>query len=415
MNKSLIVVSLKVLSGVSTFLLYIAFSHYLSPEKLGTYELALTLIMLFSTFFSLGFVPYASGEFTRRDIEDVGISTNKINTTYAVFAISLLILVFPIVFIFSESTKFSLIQWVIILLTSLLFFYKAIYSGVLQHTFRPIKYSVFEALYPVVIFCISIIYLYMAIGEKKIDTLLLSHLSALGIIFIYYLLEKHPKINFFVRISLNEFFQIIKISYPWFIVAIMSWVMFSSDKWVLEYFYSTKEVGLYSQIFKLSSAYNLLIVSTIAIVYTPYIYKSFRINDKDKTWKMINRQTLYLLLVTIVLLFLDFIWGEVVYKLLIGKQYYEAFKYNYLIVVNFMLTAIIGYYGYVFVYFNKTKFMQIALTFGMLINLMTSVLLTPILGIFGVIIATFVSQICILVYSINQSKKMLYMKFNFNQ
>ena len=179
--KSLIVISLKVLSGLSTFLLYIAFSHYLSPDNLGVYELALTIIMLLTTVFSLGFVPYASGEFTRKDIVDVGLSTNKINTAYIIFALFILILVSPVIVFFVEDTKFSLTQWVVIFIASLLFFYKAIYSGVLQHTFRPVKYSVFEGLYPVTIFCISVIYLSIAKGDR-IEIFLASHLIALIII-----------------------------------------------------------------------------------------------------------------------------------------------------------------------------------------------------------------------------------------
>mgnify|MGYP004200495167 CR=1 FL=1 len=122
----------------------------------------------------------------------------------------------------------------------------------------------------------------------------------------------------------------------------MSWVMYSSDRWVLEYFFSTTLVGLYSQIFKLSSAYNLIVVSTIAIVFTPHIYKSFRTASKQESWKMINKQTAYLCLLTGVLLLLDFAIGEVIYKAIIGEQYHDAFQYNYLIIVLFYCSRILG-------------------------------------------------------------------------
>lgn len=401
------VIGLKILSGLSTFLLYVAFSYYLSPEKLGIYELALTIIMLFSTLFSLGYAQFAGGEFTRKDLLDVEKSTNKINTAYIFSTLIILLFLVPAISVTSSMFKFSSFQWIIIFITSTLFFYKAMYSGVLQHTFRPLRYSFFEACYPVIIFSISIIYL-LFFDDPKPEVMLATHFLALFLITCCYIKEKKPKINLYVKLDVNEFLNISKASYPWFVVALMSWIMYSSDKWVLEYFFSTGLVGLYSQIFKLSSAYNLIIVSTIAIVFTPYIYKSFRIATKQESWNMINKQTFYLCLSTGLLLLLDFAVGEFIYKAIIGEQYYDAFQYNYLIIVNFMLMAIIGYYGYVFVYHNKTIYIQIALFFGALLNLIISLLITPQLGIYGVLFASLISQICMLIFTVIRAKKMLF-------
>ena len=400
-------IGLKILSGLSTFSLYIAFSYYLPPEKLGSYELALTIVMLFSTLFSLGYVPFASGEFTRKDLLDVGKSTNKINTAYIFSSLLICLFLIPGILGVSGLLKFNMSQWVIILTASSLFFYKAMYSGVLQHTFRPLRYSFFEACYPITVFLISICYLFL-FAEPNVEVLLASHLIALCLIASCYRNEKQPKINLFGEIDTSEFIDIFKVSYPWFIVALMSWVMYSSDRWVLEYFFSTTLVGLYSQIFKLSSAYNLIVVSTIAIVFTPHIYKSFRIASKQESWHMINKQTAYLCLLTGVLLLLDFAIGEVIYKAIIGEQYHDAFQYNYLIIVNFMIMAAIGYYGYIFVYHNKTKYIQIALVFGALLNLLISFLITPKLGIYGVVFASLVSQLCMLAFTIIHAKKMLF-------
>jgi len=407
LQSSVWVVGLKVLSGLSTFSLYIAFSHYLSPETLGVYELAITIIMLFSTLFSLGYVPFASGEFTRKDLAEVGLSTNKINMAYVVSASLISLILVPAVFIFASGMKFNASQWSVILAASLLFFYKAMYSGVLQHTFRPLKYAFLETCYPTMIFCISIVYLFLFDGQK-IEMLLASHLVALVFIASLYRQEKQPKIKLVEQLNVSEFIDIFRVSYPWFIVALMSWVMYSSDKWVLEYFFSSAVVGLYAQIFKLSSAYNLIVVSTIAIVFSPYIYKSFRSASKQTTWNMINKQAAYLCLFTSVLLLVDLAVGELIYKFVIGEKYHDAFQYNYLIVINFMLMAIIGYYGYVFVYHNRTKYIQMTLFFGAVLNLLISFVITPRLGIYGVVFSSLVSQLCMLCYTITRAKKMLF-------
>ena len=149
-------------------------------------------------------------------------------------------------------------------------------------------------------------------------------------------------------------------------------------------------------------------VSTIAVIFSPYIYKSFRSASKQTTWNMINKQAAYLCLFTSVLLLVDLAVGELIYKFVIGEKYHDAFQYNYLIVINFMLLAIIGYYGYVFVYHNSTKYIQMTLFFGAVLNLLISFVITPSLGIYGVVFSSLASQLCMLFYTITCAKKMLF-------
>lgn len=398
------VIIVKVIAGLSTIGLYVTFSHYLSPEKLGLYELALTIIMLLSHVLCLGFIPFISGEFTRKGIEGVEESTNKINSAYAIYATSALVITSIILIFFWDKTKFSAMEWCAILGAAYLFFYRNLYPDVLRSTFRPIKCSIFEGLYPLIVFMILTVYLMSSEGQS-LTILLASNLIALLIIAIFYFLENTPNIRFFGRITLTEFKNVIKTSLPWFFVAIVSWIMYSSDRWVLEYFIGTYEVGLFAQIFKMSSAYTILVLSTIYIIFTPHIYKSFRINKKIITWRMINRQSYYLVLFTMFLLFIDWLIGESIYRLIVGEMYYEAFKYNYFIIINLMLAAIIGFYNYVFIHKNITLIIQISLVVGTATNLLLSILLTPYLGIYGVIMSSSVSQSGMLAYTIYQSKK----------
>jgi O-antigen/teichoic acid export membrane protein len=401
------VVCFKILSGLSTFYLYIALSHYLNPESLGKYELALSLIMLISCVFSLGYVPFVSGEFTRKNVDLVGISTNKINVSYFYTTLFISTLFVPVSYGFKSFLNFNNIELSVIFVTSILVFFKAMYASVLQHTFRPLKYSFFESCYPIIITMISVSYLYFS-SAPKIEVLLASHLISLLFIASSYIRESYPKIEIFVNLNFGEFIGIIRSSFQWFVVSLISWIMYAADKWILEILLSTMHVGLYSQIFKLSSAYNLVVVSTIAIIFTPHIYKSFRTEEPKVSWFMINNQAKYLVILTIALLSLNYISGEWIYKSLVGELYHSAFQYSYMIICNFMLTAIVGYYGYVFVYFNRTKHILIALLLGTCINLLVSYLLTPELEIYGVLVGSFVSQICMLVYTITQAHRMLF-------
>jgi len=223
-----------------------------------------------------------------------------------------------------------------------------------------------------------------------------------------YAFERPLNSYLFKKKDYYDFKKIIEESSPWFFISVLSWLMYSVDKWILQLFWGAYKVGIYSQIFKLSSCYNLMLVSLVSIMLTPYIYLSLRKDEAITTWNKIKKQVMGLAVITFVVLLLDYAIGERVYRLMVGEKYLEGFKYNYLIITNFMLTAIIGYFSYIFIFFNSTKHIQVPLLIGFFLNTTIGIYSTPIIGIYGVIISTTISQIIMLVYVIIKAKKMLF-------
>jgi O-antigen/teichoic acid export membrane protein len=405
--KAITVVFLKFLAGLSTVMLYILFSHYLSPEKLGRYELALSLIMLLTQLMSLGFVQFACGEFTRKNIDEVTIIINKINASYIIFAAVVCLFLVLIIMIWSPMIKFNFLEILFVLIASFLYFYRSMYAGVLQHTFRPVKYTLIEAAPSLIILLFCLIYLVGLKGES-IELILLFNCFSLLLILIFYKMEHWVTLNPLQDLSINEFFNIVYSSYTWFFVAILNWLLYSTDKWFIQYFKGEFEVGLYSQIYKISSAYNALVIATISIVLTPYIYKSFSSKNSYLTWQLIIRQSVSLILFTICIFLACYLLGFKTYQLIVGKEYYESYKYIYLIILNFMMTALIGYFNTIFLYFNITKYIQIAILIGVLLNAVLVLFFGRVYGVYGILIASFISQMLMLCYTIYYSKKMLF-------
>ena len=407
-KQSVLVFFLKFLSGISTFLLYLVFSHFLLPETLGLYELAMTLVMLFTQLMSLGFVQYACGELTRKDLFDIKETIGKINFSYLAVASIFSILLLIILSYFKDDLKYSNIDIILIISVSFLFFYRNIYAGILQHTFKPIKYSLIEALYPATLFFLCSIYLYYFKGSS-LSYLMGASLIALVIIsFMYYYDTKH---SLEVKVySKKEVLNVISLSYSWFFVAILNWFMYSSDKWLIQYYFDLNNVGIYSQIYKLSSAYNSLIVATISVVSTPYIYRSFRSKSAEYSWGYIKTQALYLALLTTFIILIMFLIGFDFYKVLVGKNYWSGYKYIYPIIINFMLAAITGYFNTIFLYVNKTRYIQVPILLGILLNFVFALIFAPLFSIYGILLSSFLTQIIMLFCSAHYAKKVIFQK-----
>lgn len=403
-KNSLIVSSTKVVGGLVTVLLYAIYSYKLDPAKLGSYELALTAINFLSILMSFGFVSYAGGEFTRFTPELVDQHIGKLNTSYLVWVLFLLPwILIPGVY-FLPLFNISALDLVLVILIAILQYYKNIYTTTLQHTFRPIRYSIIDALYPIAnIFIIFTIFLQFSVLD--IDFILLANFLAVFFLFYLYKNDKKIHVTLFKLTDLKSCIPTLKKTYPWFFVALLNWLMYSSDRFVLEYFTSSYQVGLYAQIYKLSSIYNALIVSTISIVYSPYIYKSFLSQNQNYSWGLIKRQAYSVGVITVFILIFVYAFGEQIYQLIVDERYYPAFNYSYLIILQFMLVAISGYFCYIFYFKNVTKYVNTSLLVGFLINLMISCLLTPAYGLYGLLAASIFAQLIIFGYIYKQAKK----------
>ena len=147
-RQSFFVVLLKLLSGASTFVLYVIFSHHISPSSLGIYELSMTLVMLFSQLMSIGLVQFTCVELVRKDFDNVTDTIHKINSIYLIISFCCSLILFLLLFLLKEKLMYSFWDMSLVILISFLFFFRNMYSGILQHTFKPIKYSIVEALYP---------------------------------------------------------------------------------------------------------------------------------------------------------------------------------------------------------------------------------------------------------------------------
>jgi len=104
------------------------------------------------------------------------------------------------------------------------------------------------------------------------------------------------------------------------------WVFLSSDRWILEFFTSSKEVGLYSALTQIGYSPLTQIASVTSILIVPYIYdnNSLKTGYTKYHTKVINNGTILFLLFTIILSLLSYFLKDYVFYYLIDKNFNEV-------------------------------------------------------------------------------------------
>lgn len=101
------------------------------------------------------------------------------------------------------------------------------------------------------------------------------------------------------------------------------WIFLSSDRWVLEFFTSTSEVGLYSALTQIGYSPLTQISSVVGIFISPYIYDSFSVKNgmTERHKNIINKGTIIFLLFSIFIFIMGFYSQGFIFRFIIDKSF----------------------------------------------------------------------------------------------
>jgi O-antigen/teichoic acid export membrane protein len=249
-----------------------------------------------------------------------------------------------------------------------------------------------------VIFLLAFFALYRTLS--LIDVLMVWLLSNIAVLLIF-MWASRSDIALFIRgggIKFSAAKQGFWFGFPLILMSVMTWVIMTSDRYILNYMGSVELVGLYavpyalfSLIFNLGNAPNNVLL--------PYFSES-RITDRKKYSFYVSAALKYGLLVLVPGTVGAYILGAELISLLSGN----AFMASVPLVATLMafpLFALLGAIGTnVLMIHGKTKSIGLIYSFGALLNISFNIILIPLYGMHGAAVATVISYfvIAILVF-----------------
>lgn len=186
------------------------------------------------------------------------------------------------------------------------------------------------------------------------------------------------------------------------------WVNNVSDRYVIVFFCSLAENGVYSVAGKIPSILNIF-QTVFNQAWTLSAVKDFDSEDKNgfftNTYKAYNCMMVIICSSIIVA-------DKVLAKFLYAKDFYVAWKYVPWLTVAILFGALSGYLGGFFSAVKDSKLFATSTIMGAIINLFLNFVFTPIYGAMGAAIATAISYIVVWAFRYVQSRKYIRLKIN---
>lgn len=383
-------------SRASTIVTFPLMARYLGTEGYGVNAQINTIITFLVPIASLGLgfavVRLIAGNITKQDVSSrfystiavVGIVSSLLSLSIFLFA--------PIInSLFIKVTwATETVQW-----SAPLIFFTAI-ETVLKDYYRArlriVAYSVFQILQTIIYVAGLWFILTKGGGLLQIIWLLLVIKIAFNIIaYIYFLALR--EISFFpVFTPRKELSEILRFGIPIVIAGLGTWVTNVGDRWIIGYFMTIDDVGVYNAAYTLTS----IITALASPFWTPlYPLMSTYFNDNNMqaffhaTRKYTNGYSIIAMPAVVGIIFL-----ANPLLLFFGS---EDFSISTITITLIMLGIFIDQFSasiqYQIYLHNETQYLRNVTIISSLLNIVLNVIFVPLLGITGAAVATFSSYL----------------------
>ena len=195
----------------------------------------------------------------------------------------------------------------------------------------------------------------------------------------------------------------IKTASVFFIGSLSMQVIQLSDRFMIDYFYGKKLVGVYTAYAQFTNAIDVFTFSAITMVAFPRLLKSY--SNVKKYNEIKSKLTRHLLGLSLVLILIVCIVCPYIFKFLDKESFLNELLTFYSLLAGVFLLIMSNVYHYdLYVHKKDNIILKVAVA-GMVVNVLLNLILIPIYNIFGASLATLMSFLLIFVLKYFYSKK----------
>jgi O-antigen/teichoic acid export membrane protein len=186
--------------------------------------------------------------------------------------------------------------------------------------------------------------------------------------------------------------ELLDFSFPLILMSLALWANNYADRYILEYFYSKYEVGIYNAGYSLGSKVFITLSPIFLFILTPKIYNLPKDTfGENKANRILSRYTLYYAVVGILIVFLVFVLKDFIGRIFLSETYRESFKLIPWIALGYLFLTMSVHINTKFYAFSKTNWLLYINILSAVINLVSNFILIPKHGILGAALSTTIS------------------------
>jgi len=204
---------------------------------------------------------------------------------------------------------------------------------------------------------------------------------------------------FFPKISLD----FLKYGYPLALSSLSAWLLILSDRYILQYFKTAKEVGIYSVSFSVVDRSLGLLYSILMLAAYPIIVLTWEEKGKKITQQLIGELSRYFFILCVPVFVGISILGKDIFTLFVGENFSESFRLVPLFAFCSVAQGLFQYVGKSFELYKKTLILALVFFVAGLANVLLNILFIPSYGYMGAGISKSISYVILLILGIGIS------------
>jgi len=368
---------INVLDRVVPFVLLPVIIRLISVEEFGIYSLFLTAEALLVPIVTLNI--YAS---ISRQFYDSDINLSKYNSSI-ILSLPFLFIVFSLILLIipnSIFTSFGLESNIILFaIFTACFSSSLVYtSSLIRLKRKPIAYGKYYLSQSSLLLLLLLSFCFINPSYKMLIYAKFIYAILVFAISIIYLRTKH-EFNFGIDLLVVK--KALKLSLPTVIYSLSAFIFVMSDRFLINYFLGSKEVGHYAAISQVAAVMSV-IVGSFNVAWMPWLFENLKKND-PKVNKFIVK-TSYLLMAIVLFggIIFCFIYPFII-KLLLVESFFPYISVAYPIIIGLAFQGVYLIVSPYTFYAGKTKYNALIGILVALINVSLNLYLIPKYGIWG--------------------------------
>ncbi len=203
--------------------------------------------------------------------------------------------------------------------------------------------------------------------------------------------------------------QMLKYSTPLIVNAISWWIINSIDRYMINFYMTSSDVGIYA----VASKMPALLTTITSIFSSAWVISSIVEYEESKDEEFYSNVFSYYMCFLTLFCSLVLIIIKPFMSIYVGNNFNDSWKY-----VPFLLVGSIYYtFSNFFMTLYKSEKKNLreisATTIGAIFNIVINLLLIPKIGIIGACIATYFSQLLLIIYCIHDTRKFFKFRIDF--
>lgn len=267
--------------------------------------------------------------------------------------------------------------------------------------------GIVQSLFKLIMIYILSTFTKLGIESIFVSGMLLDILVSIPIIYKLKLV-RHVKINHF---STNILRRFIVFGYPLIGVSITTWVLSTSDEYLIRIFRNAAEVGVYSISYKLVAAGFGLVNTSLMLGIYPIILKTWKEQGKKGTEKLMEKILGYYLIITLPTFVGLTVLAKPILKVLSSPGYIKGYTIMPWLALGMVFQGFTEYIVKVWELQENTKIIFKLMIIAGLINIIGNLIFIPIYGFRAAALTTAVSYLVYLLLVIYLSGKFFTWKF----